>query len=157
MIPKTGVMMNNMLGEEDLNPGGFHRWPTDQRLASMMAPSLVLDSSGEAIVIGSGGSNRIRSAILQVVSHLLDFDLSLSEAVSQPRLHFEEQLLSLEPGIAESVCHALLDEFPQQQCWQEKSLFFGGVHTASRHADGRLQGMGDERRGGVAMLSGNTG
>ena len=156
VIPQTGVMMNNMLGEEDLNPGGFHRWPADQRLASMMAPSLVLDSNGEAIVIGSGGSNRIRSAILQVVSHLLDFDLSLSEAVSQPRLHFEEQLLSLEPGIAESVYHALLDEFPEQQRWQEKSLFFGGVHTVSRHADGRLQGMGDERRGGVALLSGNA-
>ena len=156
VIPQTGVMMNNMLGEEDLNPGGFHRWPLDQRLASMMAPSLVLNTNGDAIVIGSGGSNRIRSAILQVVSHLLDFDLSLSEAVSRPRLHFEEQLLSLEPGIAESVSHALLNEFPEQQSWQEKSLFFGGVHTVCRQADGRLQGIGDERRGGVALLAGSS-
>ncbi len=150
VIPHTGIMMNNMLGEEDLNPGGFHRWPVDQRLASMMAPSLLLSDSGEATVIGSGGSNRIRSAILQVVSHLLDFDLSLNDAVSRPRIHFEDNLLSLEPGIASEVSRALLDEFPQQQHWQNKSLFFGGVHTVIRRPDGRLQGIGDERRGGVS-------
>jgi gamma-glutamyltranspeptidase/glutathione hydrolase len=153
VIPQTGVMMNNMLGEEDLNPGGFHRWPLNQRLASMMAPSLVLSSSGTSIVTGSGGSNRIRSAILQVVSHLLDFDLPLSEAVSRPRIHFEENLLSLEPGIADAVSQSLLDEFPNQQSWEQKSLFFGGVHTVQRHADGQFHGVGDERRGGIALLA----
>jgi gamma-glutamyltranspeptidase/glutathione hydrolase len=156
VIPQTGIMMNNMLGEEDLNPGGFHHWPTDQRLASMMAPSLVLTSQGDAIVTGSGGSNRIRSAILQVVSNLLDFGLSLSDAVSHPRLHYEAGLLSLEPSIDVEVSRALLDEFPDQQFWREKSLFFGGVHTVQRHPKGQLQGVGDERRGGVAFLADHT-
>ena len=154
VIPQTGVMMNNMLGEEDLNPGGFHRWPVNQRLASMMAPSLLLGSNGESIVTGSGGSNRIRSAILQVVSHLIDFDLPLSEAVSHPRIHFEDNLLSLEPGIAMKVSQALLDEFPEQQTWKQQSLFFGGAHSVQRGSDGQLHGIGDPRRGGVAKLAG---
>lgn len=153
VIPDTGVMMNNMLGEGDLNPGGFHVWPANHRLASMMAPSLLLTGEGDAVVLGSGGSNRIRSAILQVISNLIDFNLPLDAAVSQPRIHFEGTLLSLEPGIAPATMKALLDEFPNHQSWDDKSLFFGGVHSALRDRDGRLQGVGDERRGGVAMLA----
>ncbi len=153
VIPGTGVMMNNMLGEEDLNPGGFHRWPTDTRLASMMAPTLLLGSDGDAVVTGSGGSNRIRSAILQVIINLLDFGLPLEAAVSRPRIHLEGDLLSMEPGIARTVSNALRDEFPNQQVWQEKSLFFGGAHSVRRSHDGVLQGAGDERRGGVSRLA----
>ncbi len=154
VIPETGVMMNNMLGEEDLNPAGFHRWPPDRRLASMMAPSLLLTHAGDAVVTGSGGSNRIRSAILQVISNLLDFNMPLAAAVSYPRIHFEGDLLSLEPGITPAAAEALLEAFPNQQPWEHKSLFFGGAHSVRRQRDGRLQGVGDERRGGVAIVAG---
>jgi gamma-glutamyltranspeptidase/glutathione hydrolase len=119
----------------------------------MMAPSLLLTAQGDALVIGSGGSNRIRSAILQVISNLLDFELPLEDAVSQPRIHFENDLLSLEPGIAPEIASALRDMFPKQQAWHDKSLFFGGVHSVRRLHNGRLQGVGDGRRGGVAILS----
>jgi gamma-glutamyltranspeptidase/glutathione hydrolase len=153
VIPQTGVMMNNMLGEEDLNTGGFHRWPENQRLASMMAPSLLLTDTGDAVVTGSGGSNRIRSAILQVISNLLDFAMPLEAAVSHPRIHFEGDLLSLEPGIAAQTAAALRDEFPNQQAWDQKSLFFGGAHSVRRQRSGQLQGVGDERRGGVALIA----
>jgi gamma-glutamyltranspeptidase/glutathione hydrolase len=151
MVPGTGVMMNNMLGEEDLNPGGFHRWQEDERLSSMMSPSLLLTPSGDAIVTGSGGSNRIRSAVLQVISNLLDFSMSPAEAVSHPRIHFESDLLSLEPGIPIASADAIADEFPMQQRWQEKNLFFGGAHTVMRGRKGDFAGVGDERRGGVCI------
>jgi gamma-glutamyltranspeptidase/glutathione hydrolase len=151
MIPDTGIMMNNMLGEEDLNPTGFHRWQENQRLSSMMAPSLLLTNSGDAVVTGSGGSNRIRSALLQVISNLLDFSMSPEEAVSHPRIHFEDDLLSLEPGIPTESADAIEDEFPRQQRWQEKNLFFGGAHTVMRSHKGSFSGIGDERRGGVCI------
>ncbi len=153
VIPRTGIMMNNMLGEEDLNPQGFHHWPEDRRLASMMAPSLLLSDAGDAVVTGSGGSNRIRSAILQVISNLLDFQMPLDIAVSQPRIHYEGDLLSLEGGIAPATAEALLPAFPKQQVWDRKSLFFGGAHSVLRDRNGRLQGVGDERRGGVTLVA----
>jgi gamma-glutamyltranspeptidase/glutathione hydrolase len=124
VIPGTGIMMNNMLGEEDLNPSGFHQWPINSRLASMMAPTLIMTDEGSSIVLGSGGSNRIRSAILQVIVNHLDYKMPLEQAVSFPRIHFENELLSLEPGIDEATKLALKDEFPRQQHWQEKNLFF---------------------------------
>ncbi|MET0052350.1 MAG: gamma-glutamyltransferase [Candidatus Thiodiazotropha sp.] len=152
VIPDTGIMMNNMLGEEDLNPGGFHGWTENRRLLSMMAPSMIISGEGEALVTGSGGSNRIRSAILQVILNHLDHRLSLQDAVSHPRIHFEDRLLSIEPGIDPEICHRLEDEFPQQQQWQSKSLFFGGAHSVQVDQQGCLQGAADDRRGGVCLM-----
>jgi gamma-glutamyltranspeptidase/glutathione hydrolase len=150
LIPGTGIMLNNMLGEEDLNPRGFHRWPENRRIASMMAPSLLLGDDGSIVATGSGGSNRIRSAILQVLLNLTEFELPLEQAVNHPRIHFESGLLNLEPEQQPAVLQALEAEFPQQKLWDGHNLFFGGAHSVRRDAQGGLLGVGDPRRGGVS-------
>ena len=154
VIPGTGIMMNNMLGEEDINPRGFHRWPTNRRIASMMAPTLMFADDGRALATGSGGSNRIRSSILQVLSSLIDFDSNLDEAVARPRIHFESGQLNLEPGFESSVLDVLRGEFADQRRWEERNLFFGGAHAVMRDGRGRLFGAGDPRRGGVCRAVG---
>ncbi|MDX1609895.1 MAG: gamma-glutamyltransferase [Halofilum sp. (in: g-proteobacteria)] len=152
IVPGTGFMLNNMLGEADLQPRGFGRWPTDTRLTSMMAPTLVSDPAGEHIVVlGSGGSNRIRSAILQVLAGHLDFGLPLQEAVNRPRLHVEGRRLEIEGGFEEEVITALAAQWPEHCAWPERNLFFGGAHAVARGPDG-FSGAGDPRRGGVAAV-----
>ena len=42
--PQTGIMLNNMMGEDDLHPDGFHTDPPGERVASMMSPSLLMDA-----------------------------------------------------------------------------------------------------------------
>ncbi|MGD2083788.1 MAG: gamma-glutamyltransferase [Chromatiales bacterium] len=152
VLPGTGIMLNNMLGEEDINPHGFHAWPTDRRLASMMAPTIVISEQGRALALGSGGSNRIRSAILQVLINFLDMGMSVEQAVEAPRIHFENDMLNLEPGLWPDVAAALGDEYPRQCRWPEKNIFFGGAHSVVREPDGRLSGCGDSRRGGVCLF-----
>ena len=151
VIPGTGVMMNNMLGEEDINPAGFHQWPTDQRMTSMMAPCLVLFDDGREIALGSGGSNRIRSAILQVLSNLIDHGLTVKQAVEAPRIHLENDHLSIEGGFDQHNLNELQKTFPQHTLWPTRNLFFGGAHTVMRDGD-NFSGAGDPRRGGVAKL-----
>jgi gamma-glutamyltranspeptidase/glutathione hydrolase len=151
VIPGSGIMLNNMLGEEDINPHGFHNWPTNRRIASMMSPTLVLADDGRAVVTGSGGSNRIRSAILQVLINLLDYDMEVTQAVEQPRLHFDAGILHLEAGIDETAIKALGEQFPRLHSWPEKNLFFGGAHTVMRSREGAFSGHGDSRRGGVCI------
>ena len=149
VLPGTGIMLNNILGEEDINAQGFHRWPSNRRISSMMAPSLVFIPDGRIVATGSGGSNRIRSAILQVISNLVDFRMSVQDAVIKPRIHFESELLNLEPPREKPILRALAREFPHQKLWDDQNLFFGGAHTVQRGADGRLSGAGDPRRGGL--------
>ena len=149
VLPGTGIMLNNMLGEEDLNPDGFHRWDTGVRVSSMMAPTLVIDQQ-RVIAIGSGGSNRLRTAILQTLNNLYCFGMDVREAVDSPRLHVEKDLLSIEPGFPKSAVDELCSGYPDHHCWSEKNLFFGGTHTVIH--DGRgFSGAGDPRRDGVFL------
>jgi gamma-glutamyltranspeptidase/glutathione hydrolase len=151
MIPGTGVMMNNMLGEEDLNPEGFYNWPANQRISSMMAPAIIQLRNGKKVVLGSGGSNRIRTAILQVLLNLIDDEMDLKEAIQAPRIHFENDFLNIEEGFSEEVIEKLSQKFPNHKVWNAGNLFFGGVHAVSVK-DGQFSGFGDPRRGGFSII-----
>jgi gamma-glutamyltranspeptidase / glutathione hydrolase len=150
VVPGTGVHLNNMLGEQDLNPLGFHRHTPGARVPSMMAPTVVLSHGTPEIAIGSAGSNRIRSAILQTVLHVIDEGLEAQEAVSAPRLHCEEGQVDAEPGVDEGALDRLERSGWTVRRWSELNLFFGGVQAVARKPrTGELGGGGDPRRGGV--------
>ncbi len=148
VLPGTGIMMNNMLGEEDLSPGGFHQWPVNRRMASMMCPAIARAPDGGSVALGSGGSNRIRSAIMQVLVNLFELGMPLERAVTAPRMHLEGDHLSMEHGFPDESLSALTEIWPDHRIWPEPNLFFGGVHAVERSADGRFRGAGDPRRGG---------
>jgi gamma-glutamyltranspeptidase / glutathione hydrolase len=149
MVGRFGFMLNNMLGEADLVPETG--WVPGVRLSSMMAPTVIEAADGSLVALGTGGSNRIRSAVLQVTVNLLDHGMALAQAVSAPRMHVEKcGTLSYEPGLAGIEPAAA--EAAKAEAWPEPNLFFGGVHASLRGADGRLQGAGDPRRDGVALI-----
>jgi len=145
-------MMNNMLGEEDLNPHGFNRWPLNQRMSSMMAPTMILRAGKPQLVLGSGGSNRIRTAILQVISNILDFGMPLSEAVAASRIHWENGVLHAEPGLSELPAAA--EELGTQKVvqWQQANMFFGGVHAVGMST--AAQSLGQSSRQSSDQQSG---
>jgi gamma-glutamyltranspeptidase / glutathione hydrolase len=153
LLPDTGIMLNNMLGEEDLNPLGFHCWPCDRRVSSMMAPTLA-EGGGRLVTLGSGGSNRLRTAILQTLSNMVDFAMPPGEAVAAPRIHVERGgRVDIEPGFPAAAVEALCADHPDSVVWDAPNLFFGGTHTVCW--DGReFTGAGDPRRGGVFAVSG---
>ena len=156
IVPNTGIMLNNMLGEADLNPLGFHQWECNKRISSMMSPTIVLKDGKPEIVLGSGGSNRIRTAILQVISNLIDFRQPLNDAVQNPRVHWEGNQFDLEPSsnteININTISALrLPELTQTTLWKDKNMFFGGVNAVVNAGNGLFEGVGDLRRDGVAF------
>jgi gamma-glutamyltranspeptidase/glutathione hydrolase len=153
LVPGTGVHLNNMLGEEDLNPHGFHLTPVGERLPSMMSPTVIL-RDGEVIAgLGSAGSNRIRSAILLTTIRLLDDGLGPEEAILAPRIHYEAGVVHAEPGIDEAALARLEAAGLEVVRWRERNLFFGGVQAVARDpAGGGMSGGGDPRRGGAAVV-----
>jgi gamma-glutamyltranspeptidase/glutathione hydrolase len=119
----------------------------------MMAPTIILQPDGTVTALGTGGSNRIRSAILQVAVNLLDHDMSLEVAIEAPRLHVERDgTISFEPGLPEAVQAELLSLEEKAHAWPERNLFFGGVHAARRQPKGAVEGAGDPRRRGTALI-----
>ena len=150
LVPGTGVQLNNMMGEADLHPDGFHAAEPGTRVASMMAPSLLDLPDGSVIALGSGGSERIRSALLQTVTRLVSGD-ALEDAVSDPRVHFDGTTSQLEPEVSAAVA-AELEAFGPVQRWSKSSVYFGGVNAVRRHPDGRLEATGDSRRDGAGIV-----
>jgi len=144
-VPGTGIHVNNMMGEQDLSPLGWFTHPPGRRLPSMMAPTVVLDAAGvPELVLGSAGSNRIRSAILQVIVNVLDRGLDAQAAVDAPRVHFEDGTVYAEPGVD-------VAELEHTVAWfRERNLFFGGCHVAERRG---FTGGGDPRRGGAVVAA----
>jgi gamma-glutamyltranspeptidase / glutathione hydrolase len=149
VVPGTGIMLNNMLGEEDLNPGGFGAALPGTRMTSMMAPTLMLRGGEPVVALGSAGSNRLRSAILQTVVSIVDGRMTAADAVRRPRVHPEGDGVDVEGGVPEDVAAALAADGHAIRRWGEMNLFFGGVSVAGRGAGG-LEGAGDPRRGGAA-------
>jgi gamma-glutamyltranspeptidase/glutathione hydrolase len=154
LVPGTGVILNNMLGEEDLNPLGFHRIAPGRRVPSMMAPTVVLRDGEIVLGVGSAGSNRIRSAILQTVVRTVEQGMPVAAAVGAPRLHFEQGVLQAEPGIDEAALARLEARGIAVARRPAINLFFGGVQAVARDSrSGALSGGGDPRRGGAVAYA----
>jgi gamma-glutamyltranspeptidase / glutathione hydrolase len=150
-VPGTGIHLNNIMGEEDLNPLGFHQFPPGRRMPSMMAPTVVQGEHGVELVVGSAGSNRIRSAILQTIVGVVDRGLSAKDAVEAPRLHFEDGVVYTEPGVDTEL---LERNGRTVQPFRAINVFFGGVQAVEHDSlTGNVTGAGDPRRGGAVVAA----
>ena len=141
VVPEFGFMMNNMLGEDDLNPQGISSWEAGSRIPTMMAPTMLFKDGKVSCVLGSGGSSRIKSAIFQVLVNIIFKGMTLEDAVSAPRLHIENDILYTEPGVDLSLDVSDICRF------STPNLFFGGVNAVSSSA-----AVSDSRRSGSAYI-----
>jgi gamma-glutamyltranspeptidase/glutathione hydrolase len=146
-IPGTGITLNNFLGEEDVNPPEHPR-PPGERLFTMCCPTII--ERGEQIyVMGSGGSSRIRSAVLHGIVYLTDHAMNATEIVQSPRAHVEFGHLHVEAdGRPQGALDSLLENSPLPvKRFDGPNMFFGGLHIAGRRGD-QFIGSGDARRSG---------
>jgi gamma-glutamyltranspeptidase/glutathione hydrolase len=151
VVPGTGIHLNNMLGEIDLNPEGLGARP-GRRLTSMMSPSLVVTGDRPRLVVGSAGSERLRGAILQVTLDAVAEGVPLRAAIDAPRVHFDGVKLHLEGGFDEEIADGLEEAGYEVVRWGDRNLYFGGVAAVAFRADGSLEAAGDPRRGGAAVI-----
>jgi gamma-glutamyltranspeptidase/glutathione hydrolase len=156
-IPGTGILLNNALGEQELNRRGLHSADPGTRLASNMAPTTARAGDGRALAIGSPGADRITTALMLVLGQAFLRGADLREAIADPRLHL--RLLDdggcrveyeRDPGIAAAVAASGFEghEYP------EPHMYFGGVGAAYHFPDGGLQAAGDVRRAAATGVSG---
>ena len=141
-LPGLDLHLNSMLGEADLVIGEL---APGERMASMMAPIVGRDRDGLALAVGAAGGTRLRSALVQVLSGVLDDDLGPGDAVNRPRLHPVGELVHLEPGFPEHVPDELEQAGFAVRAWPARHHYFGGVSLVTRSG-----AAGDPRRSGDA-------
>ena len=144
----TGVLINNFLGEGDVNPTYFRR-PAGARLITMCCPSIIERSSGQVVALGSGGSSRIPTAVVHGARYLVDHDWSISDAVRGPRTHVENGVVHVESdGRTGETMTKVAQAIPDMVRFDGPNMFFGGLHVAAHGPDG-FDGQGDARRSGA--------
>jgi gamma-glutamyltranspeptidase/glutathione hydrolase len=151
VVPGTGIYMNNMLGEYDLQPGGRAPAP-GKRLTSMMAPSIVSNAGQPRLVLGSAGSVRIRGAVMRVVVNVVGHGMGVDEAIDMPRVHIDDPHVHAEGGHDPAALDELESAGYDVVRWRRRNLFFGGVAAVERLPDGTLAAAGDPRRGGHGIV-----
>jgi gamma-glutamyltranspeptidase / glutathione hydrolase len=151
VVPGTGIHLNNMIGEFDLNPAGRRRQPGG-RLTSMMAPSVVLRDGRPRLVVGSAGSLRLRGAILQIVVNSIGHDMSVAGSINAPRVHLDEDHVQCEGGTDPAEMDELERRGFEIVRWRRRNLYYGGAAAVEMTPEGTLAAAGDPRRGGHGIV-----
>jgi gamma-glutamyltranspeptidase/glutathione hydrolase len=99
-IPGGGFFMNNEMDDFTAQPGTPNQFGLVQgtsnaiapgkRMLSAMAPTIVLDSNGQAwMLVGGRGGPRIITAVVQAIVNAIDYHMPLADAVGAPRIHHQ--------------------------------------------------------------------
>ncbi|MCH2140338.1 MAG: gamma-glutamyltransferase family protein, partial [Phycisphaerales bacterium] len=146
IVPGTGIMLNNMLGELELLPQGPQVLEPGDRLPSNMTP-MIAQRDGDVIAMGAAGADRIAPAIAQVWRGMAARGQSAEDSIRSPRFHVRtvdgEVVVDYEPGFDLAGVEWSLHAFDAPH------MYFGGVQAAACKRDGTLDGGGDPRRGGA--------
>jgi gamma-glutamyltranspeptidase/glutathione hydrolase len=142
-LPGLDLHLNSMLGEVELRVRPLE---AGARMESMMSPTLVVADDGLAIAAGAAGGTRLRPALVQVLSGILDEGLEPQAAVDRPRLHSAGEIVRLEPGFGDEVLAALEDAGYDVRRFSAIHHYFGGVSLLARSG-----GAADPRRSGAAL------
>lgn len=149
VVTDCGFMMNNFLGEEDINASGFFSWQHKQRMRSMMSPTVIISPEYQ-YALGTGGSNRIKTTMFQVINHLVNRDKTMKQAIESPRMHYENGHLDIEPGFNEAALSVLKKINPIYSEWHNHNLYFGGVNAVQTGSS--IAAVGDFRRHGCGLV-----
>ena len=159
-IKKGGFLMNNQMrnfshfyGQDGAEYGTSeaNKLEPGKRMISTQTPTLVFKPSGELMmVLGSPGGGRIPNVITQVISNVIDHDMSFSEAVMSPRINQRlEGKLQLETGFSPDTLKLLMEKGHEP----EISTTMGSVQAIFLDQD-KIFGVADSRRPG-ALARGN--
>jgi gamma-glutamyltranspeptidase/glutathione hydrolase len=119
-IPGTGILMNNEMDDFSAGPGVpnayglIHREANSiapgKRPLSSMTPTIVLKGPELFLVLGSPGGPTIINTVLQTLVNVIDFKMTIQEAVDAPRIHHQwipDRLVLEKSGFARDVVDAL--------------------------------------------------
>ncbi len=145
-LPGYDLHLNSMLGESDLHLGPLE---AGGRMESMMAPTLVFDADGLVLAAGAAGGTRLRTALVGVLTAMLDEGLEPQVAVDRPRVHPVGDVVNAEPGVGEDALAALEASGRTVRRWPAPHHYFGGVSVVASNG-----AAADPRRNGAVARPG---
>jgi gamma-glutamyltranspeptidase/glutathione hydrolase len=144
-----GFMYNGLMSRFDPRPGRAGSIAPGKRRPSSAAPTIVFKDDKPFIVIGAPGGSYIAPAVAQGIMNIVDFDMSMLEAVSAPRIVAVSDAIDVSNRIAHRVTDELENMgYDVKRSWQ--SYAFAALHGIMIDGD-RCRGGADPQRDGMAI------
>ncbi len=160
LVPGTGILLNDEMDDFESAPGVPNAYGLVGRGAnapapgkvplSSMAPTLVFDPQGRLwLAVGSPGGSTIPSAVAQVISHLVDDGMTLTQAVGASRIHqqLKPETLLVEPDGLEAATARALEARGHRLRFATRP--FGNVQAVRVTPEGWREAASDPRFGGA--------
>jgi gamma-glutamyltranspeptidase/glutathione hydrolase len=151
ITPGLGFMYNNSMINFDPTPGGRNSIAAGKGRSTGMAPTIVYAGDRPMLVLGAPGASRIITSVLQVMLNVIDFGMSVTDAVAAARFDCQGERIVCHLRIPEYVCERVRAQHPIVRMPQSHGAH-GLVHAIAIGADGGLQGAADTGAGGMALL-----
>ena len=146
----TGVLLNNEMADFDTGEGKANSIEGGKRPLSSMSPTIVLKDGKPFMTVGSPGSTRIITTMVEVISHVIDHGMDIQEAIDAVRMHDDFGTLILEDRVSDAVKEEL-QAMGHDLNTLEEWFTYPCIQAVIRLEDGTLRGAADPRRDGYAL------
>jgi gamma-glutamyltranspeptidase/glutathione hydrolase len=154
VVPGAGFVLNDEMDDFDAAPGapnvfgavgtGVNAPAPGKIPLSSMAPTLVFAPDGRlALAVGAPGGTTIPTSVAQVISHIVDDGMSLTQAVSTPRIHHQwrPDAIQVEPGGLEAETARALQARGHALLWRPRA--WSNPQAVQRTAEGWWEAASD--------------
>jgi len=152
ITPGLGFMYNNSMVNFHPYPGHPNSIAPRKGRTTGMSPTIVYEGDRPVLVLGAPGATRIITSLAQVILNVLDFRMSITDAVLAPRFDCEGDVIRCQARIPEYVCA----EVRKRHRIERLPVSHGGlalVHAVKIEPEtGQLSGAADAGAGGMALL-----
>ncbi len=152
MILGMGIIMNNEMADFTWVSGYPNSIDGGKRPKSNMTPTMVFKDGKPFMILGTPGGSRITSAMVQILVNVIDFGMTITEAIDAPRFHPVREHLVMENRFPRKVRKKLEKKGHTLHLTGPLDVYFGGAHAIWIDLEDKtLSGGADPRRDGKAL------
>jgi gamma-glutamyltranspeptidase/glutathione hydrolase len=152
-VPGTGIVLNNILKWMDRDPGSPNLLRPGRKAGTMMSPTQVFRDGVFHVSVGTPGSYGILQTTPQMLLNVLEFGMSIQEAIEAPRVRvYRDRLIDAESRIPAETRAGLAERGHEVHAIDDWSWIVGGGQGIVRDPEsGALMAGADPRRDGYAL------